>query len=321
MGGFFRSSISIWLCFIGLIPLYAQQNQCFSRSIAVNVEATDGTPITNLQAADFRATLARDSVTVANAVYEQGPRRVLILLDVSDSMTDPIGEWDAVLATVKDVTAAFPAHTSPALMIFADGTQLVAGFDESRSTVLTKISGLVNIKSRAIGKFTRHTALLDAISQGLSFLGPPRFGDTMLLFTDGGDNVSMEREQPLQRQVLASGIRIFGVIGFPKIFRSPLPYPLTDRELLRVPDAIAITGGHSVVFRWEQPGKFLDELRGLLRAQLPRLVRNLSESYKLELTLERPVSRFENLRLSVSNGHAEGKRLNVLHQQKLAPCN
>jgi hypothetical protein len=321
VGGFLRSIAGIWLYFIGPGPITAQADTCLVRTIAVNVEGLDRLPVSNLQTSDFEATVRGNTIDVARATYEKTPRRLLILLDVSNSMTAPIGEWDAVLGTVIEFAKALPAHISPGVMIFADGTQLVAGFDESRATVLTKIAGLAAVKSHAVGKFTKHTAMFDAIAHGLSLLAPAQFGDVILLVTDADDDASMEKAAPLQRQVLESGIRIFGIIGFPKIFRSFLPYPLTDDELRLVPDAMAITGGHGLVFRWEQPGRFLDELRNQLRGEIPRLIRDISESYKLELNLRRPISRFENFRLSIRDRRPDRKDFNLLYPHKLAPCN
>ena len=47
---------------------------------------------------------------------------------------------------------------------------------------------------------------------------PTRPGDAMFLFTDGGENASMEKEPQLQRRILESGVRVFGIISFAKIF-------------------------------------------------------------------------------------------------------
>ena len=141
----------------------------------------------------------------------------------------------------------------------------------------------------------------------------------MFLLTDGGENASMEKEPQLQRRVLESGVRVFGMISFPKADTMLLPQPLSDRELQQIPALMAITGGDSTTFRWEL--RRLRMLRDDVRAQLGRLVRNMSESYQVSITLKRPIASFRSWKLAASGDLAGSKDWTLLYPQRLTPCN
>lgn len=305
--------------FSSMFPLLAQ-DQCLVRSITVTVTADDGKPIDNLGATDFRASLRGNSIDVVRADYERNPRRLVVMLDVSPSVTGGLGDWTPVLAAARDMVASLPSHVSVAAMIFATGTQVVGGFDESRTAILAKMGSLETVNRQTVKAVGKGTALIDAVARGLSLLEPTRPGDAMFLFTDGGENASMEKEPQLQRRILESGVRVFGIISFAKIFVSLLPQPLSEREKQQVPDVIAITGGDFIAFRWEVRGVYGDIMRNAVRAELRRLIMDMSESYRVDISLKQPILGFPKWKLSVK-GSVGNKHLTLLYPQKLAPCN
>ena len=105
------------LALIPLVPLDAQSDQCLARSITVTVVADDGKPVENLRAADFRASLRGNTVKIVHADFNKNPRRVVVMLDVSDSVTRPTGVWPSVLATARDFVRIVPPYVSVAVMI------------------------------------------------------------------------------------------------------------------------------------------------------------------------------------------------------------
>ena len=210
VGDFLRSIVGIWLCFLG-IPLAAQPDTCLIRNITVNVDGPDGLPVTNLQASDFRGTLRGNAIEVVRATYEKSPRRLLILLDVSKSMTRSPGEWSATLGMLEEFVAGAPSNVSVGVMIFAGGTTLITGFVRDRSTTVARLAGLKTITKQSVEGIGK-TAIFDALGTGLSLFGPARPGDSILLVTDAGENASMEKEPQLQKRLLESSVRVFALL-------------------------------------------------------------------------------------------------------------
>jgi hypothetical protein len=55
------------------------------------------------------------------------------------------------------------------------------------------------------------TRLFDAIHEGLQLFGQARFGDTMLVITDGIDSTSKIRKDTLESELKVSGVRVFSI--------------------------------------------------------------------------------------------------------------
>src|SRR5258705_4374940 len=115
----------------------------------------------------------------------------------------------------------------------------------------------------------------------------------------------------------------FFYVGF--FFNSMVPLSAQDKCLVRsitvqVPDVIAITGGDFIAFRWEVRGVYGDMMRNAVRDELRRLIREIRESYRVDISLKQPIFGFPKWKLSVkgSLGH---RQLTLLYPQKLAPCN
>jgi hypothetical protein len=56
------------------------------------------------------------------------------------------------------------------------------------------------------------TRLFDAIHEGLQLFGQTRFGDTMLVITDGIDSTSKIGRGSLESQLKVSGVRVFSIV-------------------------------------------------------------------------------------------------------------
>ena len=160
------------------LPLLGQTPECLERTVTVSVMGSDGRPVHGLLAKDFRPSLRGNTVVAAHITEDMSAHRVVLLLDVSESVTGPPGEWNSVVTLAASLVQRLPSQMPLAIMTFAERTELLSDFTSNRDEKLRKLEALRTMdwhKSRT----GTGTALLDALSLGLSVLRPARPGDTL----------------------------------------------------------------------------------------------------------------------------------------------
>jgi von Willebrand factor type A domain len=302
------------------IPAQGQTDSCLDRTVTVSVADKDGLHVTGLKPSDFKAHMWGGNLRVASATQDTKPRRMVLLLDTSDSVTAPTGEWKNVLAVAKEIVTLMPSHVSIAITTFSSRSHVVSDFSDDRATKLSKLAALEGI-DWVHQEDSKNTALLDAIASALALLRPAQSGDTIFLLTDGGDNASMEKTPALARELLESDVRVFGLIGFPPPLISAVAPPPQPAEVRLIPDAIPITGGQHAAFRWVVKGPLADGLMKNVLASAARFVLAISYSYRLELVLDRRIDSYKRWQLDVKQGSAKRTPHYIAFPQRLAPCN
>jgi hypothetical protein len=207
-------------------PGFAQQVPNSSkgkRSVVVNVLDVHGNAVRDLAKENFRLRLNGKPVEVLDARYTFAPRRIVVLLDMSGSMTQEAGsaKWRIAREAVDDLLTATPTDVPIAMLTFTSNVRDTFDFSTSRSVITNWLSKGPGQQPKL--KFPARTALLDAILAGLKVLSPIQSGDAVYLITDGGDNVSQATLVQTEAALLDSGARLFALL-----FDLPLPAPDDD---------------------------------------------------------------------------------------------
>jgi hypothetical protein len=186
----------------------------------VNVLDVHGEPVPDLAKENFRLRLDGKPVAILDARYSFAPRRIVILLDMSGSMTEEAGsaKWLIARETVDDLLTAAPTATQIAMLTFASNVRDTFNFVNSRSVITNWLSKGPGQQPNL--KYPAKTALFDAILTGLKFLSPVQSGDAVYVITDGGDNASQATLAQTKAALLGSGVRLFAFL-----FDVPLPAP------------------------------------------------------------------------------------------------
>jgi hypothetical protein len=289
----------------------------------VTVIDRDGNPVRGLNAADFRAEFRGKPVQIESAMLDTRPRRVVLVLDASGSMTDPL-VWDAVKVQAADFVRRALPKLSIALIIFGSGVIETIGFDKGRGTLGARISALQKQEGTEVApKTQRMTALFDALDSAYSLLRSPVPGDVVYIITDGSDNASHEKFSQLEDRFMSSGVRLFVLI--------PQGANLNGRL---IPDSIIIdkfdrlieeSGGAILDLNprapWADHYRQIDEGKALRVGQAEQFYRAMEIGYLLSFRLPISPDKPRNWKLEIAN--AQGKRrkdLSVYFPRMLFPC-
>jgi von Willebrand factor type A domain len=204
-------------------PGFAQQvpdSSKAKRSIVVNVLDVHGNAVIDLAKENFRSRLNGKPVEVLDARYSIARRRIVILLDISGSMTGG-AKWRIAREAVDDLLTAAPIDAPMAMLTFASNIHDSFDFFNGRSVIANWLSKGPGQQPHL--KVAARTALFDAILAALKFLGPAQSGDTVYVITDGGDNASQATLVQTKEALLNSGVQLFAFL-----FDLPLPAPDDD---------------------------------------------------------------------------------------------
>jgi VWFA-related protein len=198
--------------------------------VTVNVNVSDGKgrPLSSLKAEDFQVTDEGQTVTLG--FFEcQGPASIVLVVDISSSMRGP--KWRSLKAGLKNFLARAPAANDYTLITFSDSPQLVA-----RSVHADELWRILD-GLHPLG----HTALYDAMLLGLNTLGElPQRHKSLVLFSDGEDNVSRVGLPAVQQEALTRRATIY-TIGILPDDPSMLVYGQSGKQLLK--ELATTTGG------------------------------------------------------------------------------
>jgi von Willebrand factor type A domain len=177
-------------------------------SLLVNILDRKGNPLRDLTKDNFKVKINGHPASIDEADYSLGPRRIVVLLDISGSMKGPprSQKWRVVREALDDLLSETPSNVAIALLTFSDQVHAPFDFSQSRASITAWLKQEPSqLDSRVHGK----TALFDAIVAAAKLLQPARPGDAIYAITDGGDNGSHTSEWTTRKLLSDSGIRLF----------------------------------------------------------------------------------------------------------------
>ena len=191
-----------------------------TRSVLVNVLDRHGNALRDLTKESFRVRLDGKPAALLDARYSLAPRRIVVLLDMSGSMTGEASseKWRMAREAVDDLLAQTPGDVPIALVTFSGKVRDVFDFSQGRTAIAKWLKE--GPPEQPHPKHPAKTALFDAVLEALKILQPVQPGDAVYAITDGGDNASAASTARTRAALLESGVRLFAFL-----FAEPLSPP------------------------------------------------------------------------------------------------
>jgi hypothetical protein len=314
-----QSSLTLpaWLLlsFVSGSFVSAQTDVCQHRVLSVYIQDAQGKPIAGLGPSDFETKVNGKLAKVVSVIPDQRTHRIVMLLDASGSMAH---KWESALFLATQLVGMPLPNTQMALIVFDKRIQQQVGFSADRRTITTALQGLHFDPKHIDEKMSGRTALYDALLAGLHLLGTPSSSDILYAITDAGDNSSHAAPKEVARAMTSSGVHLFVslLVGAPLV-RNRVPEEIMGPEDLN--DLIHKVGGELITPEVNFPHD--PKNPEVFMASLKTFDLFLVDDYLIDIELSKPVSKYEDWTLKLSNEKREQwKNARVLYAKMLSPC-
>ncbi len=316
----FRSSAAVSLALCALLlkcGIATAQRSCRSIVFVTALDQNTNQPIEGLTASDFHPRFRDRELPISAVSSPPLGRRIVLVLDRSGSMTyashrPPIGNYDPnslMKLALGDTLPAIPSGDSVAFLAFAGKYSSHTEFMQP-TAALEKMPEMLKWKPEGEGNKTR-TALWDNLDSAMRMLIPYKPGDLIVVFSDGGDNLSSLPEGKLRDELQYANVPIMAMI-----VPLPMSAPPPERDgMLMLLDLVKTTGGVARIAG--SPGARIDP-DVVLPVRPDQLIRLLARQYELEI--DAPwVGRPERWQLGVGPLES-GKKARLFYRRNLLPC-
>ncbi len=186
---------------------------CEQRTVIATVADARGVVQADLTSDNFKVIYKGGVTKLLHATYSKGPRRIVLLLDVSGSMSGFASgkskKWQVAREAASELIAALPPGSKASLMTFSEKADIKSAL----SPDLRPIQDWLNSEAAQHPEsFHGRTALYAAVQSALAQLEPTEPGDAIYVITDGGENASRVSESKLECALGSSGVRVFALI-------------------------------------------------------------------------------------------------------------
>lgn len=296
------------------VLLRGQDAECRERTLIANVTDHTSQP-RDLTLDNFQITYRGRRIAPHNAYYSEGPRRVVVLLDVSGSMRGEQGnpaKWRIARVAAWSIAASLPPGSRVALIKFSAKAEVQVPLSTNREA----IANWLNRDEERLGSLRGRTALYDAIELGLAQLQPPEAGDAIYVITDGGENASNAAQGTVKRALRESGVRLFTTILAPN---DAHPDEFNGRR-----DLVSVaqySGGSESYLDVARLAQELDErLVQLLRSYGQRMALQISSFYALSVELPDNPEKPTHWLVRVVNTGKRRQNVLVGYPHDVPPC-
>jgi hypothetical protein len=193
---------------LGARGVLAQADSCLRRSVPVNILNDQGQIVTGLTENNLIGSIHHQPVKILSVTQDDSPRRVVIVLDASGSMTGERSTWHLYLAVAHNLIAAMPSGTLAGLVVFGSKVDKNISLTSNKKQLEDELT-ILEPGTNALPKGLRQTALRDALAIAASGFDPLQGADAIYAITDGGDNASKLGEKSVREDLLNKRIRLF----------------------------------------------------------------------------------------------------------------
>jgi hypothetical protein len=183
------------------------QQACSAVEVPVGVINAGGETFRGLSAQDF---IASKGTTVKSLTYDNGPRRVLFVVDTSPKLSS--NTHAAAAELVKTLIESSRPEDSLAL-ITARGPGGAVKFGEDRA-------GLVRALIPEAGTDHKKQGVLDAMMEGIEWFSAPQPGDAIVLIAADLDGNHKANPKTVAKAAADHHLRLFGLALGPVITQS-----------------------------------------------------------------------------------------------------
>lgn len=326
MSRFFAIALVAFFFPLGSSLRAQKKNACVNRTITLTVAPLSERNRITVFNTEFRGAYGRKSILVKSITFDRGPRRVVILMDLSGSMAGRVsGDWNVLFDTARDLISQMPPTARIGFASFTGSLQPIISPTADHQSVLDSVERMRSSQSSVELK-NGDTAMRDAIHETIAMFGEPDFGDAIYIISDGYDNRSKISAGTVVKELDAAGIRLFAfeVIGTNLTIQGST----LGNGPSALQDIVEDTGGISVgLTRSSDRGTSDATLRALtltpedLHKQLAFQYRQILEMYRLDVQLPEYLSKPQNWKLIwVGPDKSVQKNYVLLYPKFLGPC-
>ncbi|HYL92406.1 MAG TPA: hypothetical protein VEW69_04545 [Alphaproteobacteria bacterium] len=179
---------------------FSQQTAC-TKDIPVGAISGSGDSFRGLTAADFSGHIAKTPVAVKTVTFDDGPRRILIVMENGNKVSGNSKKAEAqMLSTMLE--SGRPEDSFG--LILTHGTERAAKFGEQRA----KLNELLSREADAKGG--KEIGVLDAIAEGIDWFGAPQPGDAIIVVAVSLDGRQKTNHKAVAKALEEHHIRMFG---------------------------------------------------------------------------------------------------------------
>lgn len=283
----------------------------------------------------LRAGLRSEQITVkgirarvASVKEDSGPRRIVLLLDMSTSMR-PVGTfspWEVAKLAVQEFLNAVQPDDQLSLQAFAEKHRIVVPFTSDKTRIRQALESLPEPGTTSAKKDTGHNTefgiALEAMLTALA--GQIRPGDAVVVFSDGTLGAERKPFSKFTRRLGGIGLRVSVVLctppytpGHPLWDDAPLGIRVAEMRRLfdsggffRKLESFAQETGGIVWDPWDVDGNATVQVVAWPEPQqLARVARmaywTLRNIYRLELELDRALNGPKKIKLEIRGRKGE----------------
>jgi hypothetical protein len=180
----------------------AQQSACKASDVPVGVISTSGNVFRGLAAQDFVGRLQKKPVAVKGLTFDDGPRRVLIVVDASKKLSaDSRKAEDEMIKTL--LANARPQDTFAIMPARGPGQDVK--FTEDHSAISQALS------ESGDGKRGKEPGVLDTVMVGIEWFGTPQPGDAIVVIASELEGNRRTNAKMVAKALHDNHIRMFGL--------------------------------------------------------------------------------------------------------------
>src|SRR5579864_576773 len=180
----------------------AQQAACNSVEVPIGVISASGDVFRGLGVEDFVGQLQKKPVSVKLITFDDGPRRVLIVVDVNKKLSADSRKAESEMVRIilenarkEDTFALIPAH--------GHGPQVKFTADRSAITLALGADGG--------GKNGKEPGVLDSVMEGMEWFESPQSGDAIVVIAADMEGNHKANDKLVGKALEERHIRMFGL--------------------------------------------------------------------------------------------------------------
>jgi len=293
----------------------AQKTDCMDRTFVANVADHRIVP-NDLTQDNFQVRYHGHVLSPRHVAYSEGPRRVIVLLDVSGSMRSPqgdVGKWKVARQAAWALVGALLPGSKAGLITFSTTVKTRAPLSSSREPIAHWLNDEKALNAEVLNG---RTALYDAIQSAVDQLRPSEPGDSIYLITDGGDNSSNIKQSKVRMALRDSGVRLFALLLPEYRYTSRLQFA-DPQNLSRLSED---SGGFMEPLDLEHGFQVFGERKQNLRTHTDWLSLRISAFYSLSVDLPENPQKATRWELTYVESGKRKKDVWLGYPHEVPPC-
>jgi hypothetical protein len=310
-----KNSLWFWLFLCAAQFVFGQGGpDCRQPTVIASLIDHQGVVPTDLTSDNFRVTFEGRLTKPLSAIFTKAPRRVVVLLDVSGSMS---GKWQVARAAAWDLVAALLPGSRASLMTFSEKAEIETALSPDLKAIQ---DWLTHEAARGFESFHGRTALYAAVQAAVALLEPIEPGDAIYVITDGGENASRMSESKVEDALRSKGVRLFGLIIPSRFFAQEGVGRLEFADLSKQSGGFVETLSLSDS-EFREPAVYDERMQDQVWLRSRRLGLEIEAFYSLTLKLPDNPVKAKPLDINVVDGRGRSRKdLLRAYPHKLSAC-